>query len=141
MSVVPVYSQPASATSATGPEILRIGSGIIVTQTHIVTPNGSWPLRDCEISCTDQLSTSHQTPAWAIILGLLLIPFTCFLSLLFLLAKDTHVSGAVMVSVRGRRGGYIEQVPVSGPGAQALVADVHGRVQFSQNVIWQQVAR
>ena len=30
------------------------------------------------------------TPTWAIVLAVLLIPFTCFLSLLFLLAKAPH---------------------------------------------------
>ncbi|MFJ3956238.1 hypothetical protein [Arthrobacter sp. NPDC090010] len=96
-----------------------------------MTPAGSWPLRDVNVTTTDQTATTTHTPGWAIVLVILFIWFF-LLSLLFLLARESRVRGYIAVHIQAGAYSYTEQVPVASEGARA---DVMNRVLFAQSLI------
>lgn len=124
--------QPAPAQPA--PFVVSIGN-IHATQHHVVTPSGSWPITDVNVTTADQTHTTTHTPAWAIVLCVVLVWFF-LLSLLFLLAKETRTAGYVAVVVQSRGGqSYVENVPVH---SAVQRADVFNRVTFLQSLIGQE---
>lgn len=126
--------QPASGGAAPpAPPLVSIGN-IHATQHHLVTPAGTWPIADVSITTQDQTQTTTHTPAWAIVMVVIFIWFF-LLSLLFLLARETRVSGYVNVTVWAPGGqSYVENVPV---WDAAQRADVFNRVGYLQNLIGQ----
>jgi hypothetical protein len=102
-------SQPA-----TDPFLFTLGD-IGVTQTQISTPNGVAPLAGSSWAATDMTVTSTKIPTWAIVVAIVGALFTCFLSLLFLLAKEQTTSGYVQVSVRSGELTHTTQIPVTSP--------------------------
>lgn len=98
----------------------------------IVTPAGTWPIADVNVTSVDQTSMTTHTPAWAIVLVILLIWFF-FLSLLFLLARETRVGGYVAIHISARNGQtYTEQIPVFSAEQRAAVL---GRAGYLQALI------
>ncbi|WP_234659877.1 hypothetical protein [Agromyces marinus] len=81
------------------PFLVSIGN-IHATQYHVVTPAGTWPIAEVNVSTNDQTSTTTHTPAWAIVMVVLFIWFF-LLSLLFLLARETRVQGYIAVTISG----------------------------------------
>jgi hypothetical protein len=80
---------------------------ISTNEQWIVTSAGTWPIVDVNITSVDQTSTTTHTPAWAIVIIVL------FLSLLFLLARETRLAGYFTVHVSAANGqSYTEQVAV-----------------------------
>lgn len=114
------------------PLLVQIGN-IGVTEDVIMTPAGTWPLADVNVTSSDQTSTTTHTPAWAIVLVIVLIWFF-FLSLLFLFAKERRVSGFVSVNVQAGPYTYTEQVPISTDFARH---DTMNRVGYTQSLIGQ----
>lgn len=118
------------------PYLVSIGN-LHATQHHLVTPGGTWPLADVNVSTTDQTQVTTHTPAWAIVMVVLFIWFF-LLSLLFLLARESRVQGFVSVTVFAGGQSYVENVPVWN-AAQRY--DVFNRVAFLQQLIGQERMR
>lgn len=112
------------------PVLVQIGN-IRATEQHLITPAGTWPLADVNVTSVDQTSTTTHTPAWAIVLVVVFIWFF-FLSLLFLFARETRVSGFIAVHVQAGPYSYTEQVPVA---SNEQRFDVVNRVGFLQSRI------
>jgi hypothetical protein len=115
------------------PFLITIGN-VHATQYHVVTPSGTWPLADVNISTTDQTSTTTHTPAWAIVMVVIFIWFF-LLSLLFLLARESRVTGYVTVTIHAGAQSYVENVPVWNAAQRA---DVLNRVTYLQGLIGQE---
>lgn len=112
--------------------LINIGN-VHVTEKQIITPAGSWPLAEVNVTTADQTSTTTHTPGWAIVMVIIFIWFF-FLSLLFLLAKETRTRGYVAVHIQAGPHSYTEQVPV---GNAVQRADVFNRVAYIQSLIGQ----
>jgi hypothetical protein len=110
--------------------LVSIGN-VHVTEQHVVTPAGTWPLADVNVTTSDQTATTTHTPGWAIVMVILFIWFF-LLSLLFLLARESRVSGFIAVHIQAGAYSYTEQVPVY--SAQQRF-DVLNRVVFLQGAI------
>ena len=124
---------PYPATSpypAAEPVIAQIGE-IQVTSSTVRTPAGQFPLRGSQWTVTDQWTAVQKIPVWAIVLAIVLIPCTGFLSLLFLLAKETVYSGVVLVQVQNGAYHYVSRVPVNN---QAYVQHVYGQVNYVRSL-------
>jgi hypothetical protein len=117
-------------SSGMAAHLVSIGN-VHATEEHVITPVGTWPLADVNVSTSDQTATTTHTPAWAIVLVILFIWFF-LLSLLFLLARETRVSGFIAVHIQAGSYSYTEQVPVY--SAQQRW-DVLNRVLFLQGAI------
>ena|SRR2546421_3578849 len=112
------------------PVIAQIGE-IQVTSSTVRTPAGQFPLRGSQWTVTDQWLANSKIPTWAIVLAIVLIPCTGFLSLLFLLAKETVYSGVVLVQVQNGAYHYVSRVPVNN---QAYVQHVYGQVNYVRSL-------
>lgn len=110
--------------------LVSIGN-VHVTDQAVVSPAGAWPLAQVNVTTTDQTSTTTHTPAWAIVMVVLFIWFF-LLSLLFLFAKETRVSGFVAVHIQSGGYSYTEQVPVH---SAAERAEILRRALYVQGLI------
>lgn len=124
MTLPPHYSQYVPQ------HLLSIGN-VHVTERDVMTPAGSWPLTQVNVTTADQTSTTTHTPAWAIVMTVLFIWFF-LLSLLFLLARETRVMGYVAIHIQSGARSYTEQVPVNSAQQRA---DVLNRVVYLQSLI------
>ena len=123
MSMQPTHPAPP-------PVLVQIGN-IQATQERVFTPAGSWPIAEVNVTSADQTGVTTRIPAWAIVLVVLFIWFF-FLSLLFLLARETRVAGFVSVTVQWGGKAYAEQIPVQSDWQRH---DVLNRVNYLQSVI------
>lgn len=115
------------------PYLVSIGN-IHATADHVVTPGGTWRAADVNVVTYDQTQTTTGTPAWAIVMLVIFIWFF-LLSLLFLLAKETRVSGFVTVTVTAPGGQqYSEHLPIHN---ELQRADVFQRTNYLQGLIGQ----
>ncbi len=114
------------------PFLVGIGN-IHATGEFVVTPAGSWPLADTNVSTADYTVTTTHTPAWAVVMVVVFIWFF-LLSLLFLLAREMRVSGYIAVTVFANGQSYVENIPVA---SAAQRAEVLGRVGYLQGLIGQ----
>ena len=131
-STYPVTS-PYPATTpypAAEPVIAQIGE-IQVTSSTVRTPAGQFPLRGSQWTVTDQWTAVQKIPAWAIVLAIVLIPCTGFLSLLFLLAKENVYQGVVLVQVYNGAFQYVSRVPVNN---QSYVQHVYAQVNYVRSL-------
>lgn len=110
--------------------LVRLGN-VHATDQWIVTPAGSWPLAQTNVTSVDQTSTTTHTPTWAVVMVIVFIWFF-LLSLLFLLAKERRVGGYVAVHIQCGPESYTEQVPVS---SDLQRQDVFNRVAYLQGLI------
>ena len=115
------------------PFLVSIGN-IHATQHHVVTPAGTWPIADINVSTSDQTVTTTHTPAWAIVMVVIFIWFF-LLSLLFLLARESRVQGFVTFTVHAGSQSYMENVPVWNVAQRA---DVFHRAAYLQGLIGQE---
>jgi hypothetical protein len=122
-------TQPAHSSGQTAP-LVSIGN-VHVTEQYVITPAGTWPLTQVNVTTTDQTSTTTHTPAWAIVMVILFIWFF-LLSLLFLLARETRISGFMAVHIQAGGYSYTEQVPVY---SSVQRTDVLNRVLYVQSLI------
>lgn len=125
------------------PLLVQIGE-LAVTQRTVHTPAGPIPLRGSQWTVQDQWLTERKTPTWAIVLaivgaslGVLLVCFTFFLSLvlvlclLFLLAKETRFHGTVDVGVTNQGRHYVARIPVYN---QQQVQHIYQQVNYVRSL-------
>lgn len=117
------------ATPDPEPFVLTVGD-IGVTRSWVSTPNGSVPLSGSQWIVTDRTSTATRIPAYAIVLAIIFFVF-CLLGLLFLLIKETTISGYVEVSVRNGHLYHVVQIPVHN---QQTVEQVRRQVHQAQSM-------
>lgn len=106
----PPLPPPPSAPPVGQPYLVTIGD-IGVTQDAVVTPNGTAPLRGSQWIVTDRTVVTQGIPTWAIVMAVL-FALACLLGLLFLLVKETRITGYVEVSVRSGDLFHMTQLPV-----------------------------
>jgi hypothetical protein len=108
--------------------IAQIGE-ISVTTTMVHTPVGGCPLRGSQWTAQDQWISSQKTPTWAIVLAIVGFCVLTFFSLLFLLAKETVLSGTIAVTVTNGPFTYVARIPVYN---QAQAQQVHNQVNYAR---------
>lgn len=125
--------QPTGGAPAPSPVLVSIGS-VGVTQDRIVTPSGTWPAAQVNITAQDQSSSTSHIPTWAIVMTVVTVWFF-LLGLLFLLAKERRTQGNVSVSIWAANGqSHTEFVQVF---SEEQRVDVFNRVSYAQNIIGQ----
>jgi hypothetical protein len=77
----------------------------------VVTPNGNAELAGSQWLLIDRTTTENKIPTWAIVLTIV-FTLLCLVGLLFLLVKETTVTGYVEVSVRSGNLVHMTQMPV-----------------------------
>lgn len=108
------------------PDRLLVGIGdIACTTSEVQTPSGSCPVGAASWYLTDMSVTTRTTPAWAIVLAIVVFP----LGLFCLLAKDIRTAGSVQVGVSGPGLRHSVSIPVWSP---YQVADLRARVAYAQ---------
>ena len=90
--------------------VLTIGD-IGITYDTVVTPNGNADLAGSQWLFVDRTTTETKIPTWAIVLTII-FTLLCLVGLLFLLVKETTVSGYAEVSVRSGNLVHMTQLPV-----------------------------
>lgn len=110
---------------------LVVINDIQVTQTHIITPAGTFPVQGAQWNVQDQTYTKQEIPQWAIICAIVGFFLVCALSLFFLLVKEPRTTGFVQISVNTAGGGYTTTVPAATPG---MVMDLHNRVNYARTL-------
>jgi hypothetical protein len=103
---VPLPPPPAASNGF----VLTIGD-IGVTYDTVVTPNGNAELAGSQWLLIDRTTTENKIPTWAIVLTIV-FTLLCLVGLLFLLVKETTVTGYVEVSVRSGNLVHMTQLPV-----------------------------
>jgi hypothetical protein len=115
---------------STHPPLVQIGD-ITCTQEHVITPQGSAPIRDANWTFTDMSRTSQEIPTWAVICAIVGFFFVCFLSLLFLLAKENKTEGWVQVTVQTPSFAHTTQLPVT---SAFQVSDYFARMEYARSL-------
>jgi hypothetical protein len=114
-----------------GPTLVQLGN-VTANEAWVVTPVGTWPIAEVNVTTVDQTNSTSHTPAWAIVLVVVFIWFF-LLSLLFLLAREVRVGGYIAIHISARNGQtYTEQVPVYSAQQRA---DVFARAGYLQALI------
>ena len=94
-----------------GTVLVTIGD-IACTESTVVTPAGTFPLRGTTWIVSNQTQTTERIPPHAIVLAIIFFLF-CLLGLFFLLMKERTTKGFVQVSVQGDGFYHATQIPVS----------------------------
>ena len=121
----PLRSEPMPVPSAA--YVATIGD-IGITETLVVTPDGTTPLAGSQWVVADFTHTDTRIPTWAIVLAIV-FAMACLLGLLFLLVKETTTTGYLEVSVRGEGLYHVTRLPIADQ-AQAL--------RYRDTVAWAQ---
>jgi hypothetical protein len=108
------------------PVLLSIGD-ISLTRTHVLVPQGRYPLFGTTWTVQDSTQVSEGIPPVAIVLTIIFVWF-CLLGLLFLLMKRKHYTGFVTIAVTGAGLYHVVQFP-AGPQTGAWAADMVGRAR------------
>jgi hypothetical protein len=108
--------------------IAQIGE-ITVTTTMVHTPVGGCPLHGSTWTSQDQWISTQKTPTWAIVLAIVGFCILTFFSLLFLLAKETVLSGVVQVTIANGPFTYVARIPVYN---QQQAQHVHNQVNYAR---------
>ena len=121
------YSPVSSPVYAPQEQVIAQIGDIQVTSTTVRTPIGQFPLRGSQWSVVDAWTVQQKTPTWAITLAI--VGFFCLtiFSLLFLLAKETVVTGMIQVQVSYGPQVYTTRVVVNN---QAFVQSVYAQVNY-----------
>ena len=112
------------------PVVAQIGE-IAVTSSTVHTPSGDIPLAGSTWQVSDFWQTEQKTPTWAIVLAIVGFCVLTFLSLLFLLAKETIYRGTVQVTVTNGPRQYVARIAV---GNQAQVQHIHQQVNYVRSL-------
>lgn len=108
------------------PVLLSIGD-ISVTQTHVIVPQGRFPLHGTAWTVQDSTQVTESIPAVAIVLTILFVWF-CLIGLLFLLMKEKRYTGFVSITVTGPGLYHAVQFPAA-QHTGGWAADVVGRAR------------
>ena len=103
---------------------------IAITQNSVITPSGRFPIKGSVWTMSDMTRTEQSIPVWAIIVAILFI-WTCLLSLLFLLVKETKTTGHVQVTVQGGGHYHATQIMAANP---AYVQHVSQQVNYARSL-------
>lgn len=121
---------PAQPAAGPGPVLVQLGE-VRVTSTTIHTPTGDIPLRGSQWAVSDQWHSRQRIPTWAVVCAVLLFFVLCFLSLFFLLAKETRYTGTVQVMITNGNRQYVVRIPVTD---QRVVAHIHAQVNYVRSL-------
>jgi hypothetical protein len=112
------------------PPLVTIGD-ISCTQDEVITPSGTRPIGDVTWTFTNMAHTWQTTPTWAVVCAVVGFFFVCFLSLLFLLAKEDKTQGWVHIAVQAPGFMHVAQLPVYDP---YHVTDYSARVEYARSL-------
>ena len=104
---------------------------ITCTQTHVITPSGTFPIAGAQFSVTDMSTTTESMSQTGLVLALVGFFFVCFLSLLFLLMKERKTVGYVQIAVYGHGITHVSNVPALSP---ATMMDISSRVNYARSL-------
>jgi hypothetical protein len=108
------------------PVLLSIGD-ISVTPTHVIVPQGRYPLHGTTWTVQDSTQVSEGIPPVAIVLTIIFVWF-CLIGLLFLLMKEKKYGGFVSITVTGMGLYHTVQFPAA-QQTGAWAADMVGRAR------------
>ncbi|MFZ4434295.1 MAG: DUF2510 domain-containing protein [Microthrixaceae bacterium] len=121
---------PAAAQEAV---LVEIGE-IAVTQNWLITPSGSYPLAGMQFQVQEMVTQQERIPPFAIVLAIVFF-LVCLLGLLFLLMKQTVVSGSVTVTVSGPNNfSFVTSVPARNVNT---VNDIRQKVEYARSLVRQ----
>jgi hypothetical protein len=124
--------QPMGQQPPPGAEVpLGTVGEIAFSQSTVITPIGRFPIRGTVWTVNDMSRTERTTPAWAVVVAILVFWWTCLLGLLFLLVKEQKTTGHVQVSVQGHDKHYTTSILVTHPG---MVGQIHQQVNYARNL-------
>lgn len=126
----PPATPPGRPAAGPGPVLVQLGE-VSVSSTTIHTPSGEIPLRGSQWAVSDQWHSQQRIPAWAVVCAVLGFFLLCFLSLLFLLAKETRYTGTVQVIITNGPRQYVVRIPVTD---QRVVAHIHAQVNYARSL-------
>ncbi|GIF93475.1 hypothetical protein Cch02nite_69190 [Catellatospora chokoriensis] len=126
----PPATPPGRPAAGPGPVLVQLGE-VSVSSTTIHTPSGEIPLRGSQWAVSDQWHSQQRIPTWAVVCAVLGFFLLCFLSLLFLLAKETRYSGTVQVIITNGPRQYVVRIPVTD---QRVVAHIHAQVNYARSL-------
>jgi hypothetical protein len=133
LSLVKLVTLTNQTQQQSAPFLVSIGN-VHATQHHVVTPSGTWPVAEINVSAVDRTQVTTHTPAWAIVMVVIFIWFF-LLSLLFLLARESRISGYVTVTIEANGQSFVENVRVE---TEMQRTDVFNRVIYLQTLIGQE---
>lgn len=119
------------APSAHGEQTLVELPGFQVTNRFVHTPSGSVPLSRAKWSLTNATHVTQGTPTWAIVLAIVGFFIVTIFSLLFLLAKESRVTGTLIIAVSGEGVSHVQHVQVT---SQAQLSDVISRYEYARSL-------
>lgn len=108
------------------PVLLSIGD-ISITPTHVIVPQGRYPLRGTTWTVQDSTQVTEGIPTVAVILTIVFVWF-CLIGLLFLLMKEKKYVGFVSITVTGMGLYHTVQFPAA-QHTGAWAADMVGRAR------------
>ncbi|WP_230690040.1 hypothetical protein [Catellatospora paridis] len=126
----PPATPPGRPAAGPGPVLVQLGE-VSVSSTTIHTPSGEIPLRGSQWAVSDQWHSQQRIPAWAVVCAVVGFFLLCFLSLLFLLAKETRYTGTVQVIITNGPRQYVVRIPVTD---QRVVAHIHAQVNYARSL-------
>ena len=126
----PGLPTPGLPAQADGPIIVQIGE-IGVTSTVVHTPAGDLPLAGSTWQVNDYWHNEQKTPTWAIVAAIAGFCVLTFLSLLFLLVKETVYRGTVQVTVTSGSRQYVARIPITD---QSQLTYVHQQVNYVRSL-------
>ena len=128
---IPQALTPLTPAAPQSPEqtLVTIGD-IVVSQSWVVTPSGTQPVRDVIWNVSDMSTTTTNIPVWAIVCTVIFVWFL-LLGLLFLLAKETKTQGMVQVTVQAPNFVHFAQIPAYHPG---VAIDINSRVNYARSL-------
>ncbi|WP_246158858.1 hypothetical protein [Catellatospora sichuanensis] len=126
----PPATPPGRPAAGPGPVLVQLGE-VSVSSTTIHTPAGEIPLRGSQWAVSDQWHSQQRIPAWAVVCAVVGFFLVCFLSLLFLLAKETRYNGTVQVIITNGQRQYVVRIPVTD---QRVVAHIHAQVNYARSL-------
>ena len=121
--------QPGSWPPPAGTVLVTMGD-ITCTESTVMTPAGTFPLRGTTWIVSNQTQTTEGIPAYAIVLAVTFFLF-CLLGLFFLLIKERKTTGFVQVSVQGAGLYHATQIHVSHP---AQVTQIESQVNYIRSL-------
>ncbi len=121
---------PVPPAADPGVVVMQVGE-LAVTATVIHTPTGDIPLAGSTWQVAEYWHHDRRTPTWAVVVAVVGFCVAPFVSLLFLLVKETVPRGTVQVTVNQGARQYVSRVPVTDP---AEVTRVHQQVNYVRSL-------
>jgi hypothetical protein len=106
-----------------------------VTQTHVITPSGTFPVAHAQWSVTDMSTTTKRMSQTGIVLALIGFFLVCILSLFFLLMTETQTTGYVQVAVTDGNRMHVTNIPATSPQTMVFVSE---QVNYARSLAYYQ---